>query len=162
MAKKPKPSKLAPPGSVLTKNRRALHNYHVLARFEVGIQLLGSEVKSIRAGKISLLEAYAHFGKGELYLHGAHIAEYVQAHRRNHEALRPRKLLMHRRELNKLEQELQGAGNALIPLSMYLKDGRVKLELGLCKGKQLHDKRAAIRERDQKREMDRAIRSARG
>ena len=149
---------LAPPGSTLTVNRRATFNYEVLERLEAGIVLTGSEVKSIREGRVSLTEAYAQYRGHELFLFGAHVAEYVQAHRRNHEPLRPRKLLLHRRELERLFAAVQQDGLALVPLQIYLKDGRIKLELGLCRGKKVHDKRASIKDREQKREIDRAIR----
>jgi len=158
---KTKKGSLAPPGSTLAQNRKALFNYHVLERFEAGISLMGSEVKSIRDSKISLAESYASFrstGSGpELFLQGAHVAEYGQAHQRNHEPLRHRKLLMHRRELDRLADAVAKEGLTLVPLSVYLKDGRVKVEIGLCKGKQAHDKRRAIKERDEKKEMQRAL-----
>jgi SsrA-binding protein len=148
---------LAPAGSVLAQNRKALFNYHVLERFEAGISLMGSEVKSIRDGKISLAESYAAFTGSELFMLGAHVAEYEQAHQRNHDPLRRRKLLLHRRELDKLHDAVSKQGLTLIPLSVYLKDGRIKVEIGLCKGKQAHDKRQSIKERDQKKEMRRAV-----
>jgi SsrA-binding protein len=143
---------------LLTKNRRALFNYHVLERFEAGISLLGSEVKSIRDGKVSLAEAYAQFAASELYLAGAHVAEYVQAHARNHDPMRKRKLLLHRRELDRLKEAVSHEGLTLVPLALYLKEGRVKVDLGLCRGKQVHDKRASLKEKEQKREVDRALR----
>lgn len=149
---------LAPPGGVLTQNRRATFNYEILERLEAGIVLSGSEVKSIRDGRVSLTEAFAQFRGDELYLLGAHVAEYVQAHRRNHEPVRPRKLLLHRRQLDKLATAVAQEGLTLVPLSIYLKDGRIKLELGLGRGKKVHDKRASIKERESKREIDRAIR----
>lgn len=146
---------------MLAQNRRATFNYHVLERFEAGIMLQGSEVKSIREAKISLTESYAQFRGDELWLLGAHVAEYEQAHARNHDPLRPRKLLLHRRELDRLADAVQREGLTLVPLSVYLKEGRIKIELGLCRGKQVHDKRAAIKSREQKREIDRAIREDR-
>lgn len=155
---------LAPPGSTLAQNRRATFNYEVLERLEAGIMLTGSEVKSIREGRVSLAEAYAQFRGDELFLLGAHIAEYVQAHRRNHEPLRPRKLLMHKKQLDKLSVAVAQEGLALVPLAIYFKEGkggRIKLELGLCRGKKVHDKRASIKERETKREIDRAIREGR-
>lgn len=161
LAKKKKSKGLAPPGSVLAQNRKALFDYHVLERLEAGISLLGSEVKSIREGKASLLESYAQFRRGELYLLGAHVAQYPMAHARNHDPVRPRKLLLHRRELDRLEDAVRREGYTLVPLSLYLKEGRIKIELGLCKGKQVHDKRASIKAREQKREIDRAIRERR-
>ncbi len=158
MAKKKKPKSLAAAGIMLAQNRRALHEYEVLERHEAGLALLGSEVKSVKDGKISLTEAFASFERGELWLHRAHIAEYVQAHQRNHEPLRRRKLLMHRKELDKLEREVAPGGLTLIPLAVYNKGGYVKVELGLSRGKQMHDKRATIKEREGKRELDRAMR----
>ncbi len=148
-------------GHVFVKNRRASHEYHIRERLEAGISLVGSEVKSIRDGRCSLAEAFCQFHQGELFLLQAHIAEYTQAHSRNHVPLRRRKLLMHRRELDRLQDAIQQKGMTLIPLALYAKTGLIKLELGLCQGKQLHDKRATIKEREQKREMDRAIREAR-
>ncbi len=158
MATKGKPKGLAPKGATLTDNRRAAFNYEILERIEAGIVLTGSEVKSIRDSKISLAESYASFKKGELFLEGAHIAEYVQAHARNHEAIRPRKLLLHRKELDKLEAAVAQDGLTIVPLAIYLKDGRIKVELGLARGKKVHDKRATIKEREQTREMARAMR----
>ncbi|MEM6294588.1 MAG: SsrA-binding protein SmpB [Myxococcota bacterium] len=161
VGKKKKPKSLAASGTMLAQNRRALHEYHVLERFECGLALVGSEVKSVKDGKASLAEAFASFDRSELWLHRAHVSEYTQAHRRNHEPLRRRKLLMHRKELDKLEREVAPGGLTLIPLSLYAKGGIVKLELGLCRGKQMHDKRATIKEREQSREMDREIRERR-
>ncbi|MCA9708543.1 MAG: SsrA-binding protein SmpB [Myxococcales bacterium] len=152
---------MAPPGSTLAQNRRATFNYEILERYEAGIVLVGSEVKSIRDGKLSLTESYAQFQGDELYLLGSHVAEFPQAHRRNHEPLRPRKLLLHRRQLDKLHDEVQKAGLTVIPLSLYLKDGRIKVELGLGRGKKVHDKRASIKDRDQTREARRAMREHR-
>lgn len=157
VAKKHKGKGLAPSGAVLVQNRRAAHDYHVLERLEAGIALAGSEVKSIRDGKASLIESYGAFVGTELYLQGAHISEYEQAHRRNHEPVRRRKLLLHRKELDHLAEAVGQDGMTLIPLSLYLKDGFVKVELAVCKGKQLHDKRATLKERELKREMDRAV-----
>jgi len=156
VSKQKKPKGLAPAGSMLAQNRRATHEYEVLERHEAGIALCGSEVKSIRAGRASLAEAYAGFVGDELYLLGSHVAEYEQAHRRNHETVRRRKLLLHRRELDKLKDAVSKQGLTLIPLALYLKDGFVKVELALSRGKQLHDKRASLKEREQKREIDRA------
>lgn len=156
-----KPKKRSSGGDLLVKNRKALHDYEILERFEGGLVLMGSEVKSIRDGKISLAEAYAQFIKGELFLLGAHVAEYPMAHARNHDPVRPRKVLLHRRQLDRLADDVARGGLALVPLSLYLKDGRIKLELGVGRGKKQQDKRAALKEREQKREMDRALRAAR-
>jgi SsrA-binding protein len=161
LAKAKKNRGLAPPGAQLAQNRRALFNYHVVERLEAGISLMGSEVKSIREAKVSLAESFAQFRGNELFLMGAHVAEYPMAHQRNHEPVRPRKLLLHRRELDRLHDAVQRSGFTLVPLGLHLKDGRIKVELGLCKGKQVHDKRASIKEREQKREMDRAMREER-
>ena len=138
-------------------NRRALHDYFISAKLECGIALVGSEVKSLRAGKAQLQDAYAKIENGEMYLHGAHIDPYTQAAiAYNHEPRRPRKLLAHRREIKKLEGELGVRGTTLVPLAIYFKGGRAKVEIGVARGKQQHDKREAIR----KKEMDRDIRRA--
>lgn len=145
-------------GHVFVQNRRATFEYEVLERYEAGIALMGSEVKSIRDGRVSLGEAYCQFQGPELFLYQSHIGEYTQAHDRNHLPLRPRKLLMHRRELDHLAEAVQQAGLTLIPLALLARSGRIKLELALCRGKKTFDKRASIKEREQKREIDRAIR----
>lgn len=145
----------------LCVNRRASFDYEILERYEAGIMLLGSEVKSVRDGRVSLTESWAQIERGEAWLVGAHIAEYVLAHRRNHEPLRRRKLLLHRREIDKLFDAVKRQGLTLIPLRVYLKGRNVKLELGLCRGKQAHDKREKVKEREHKREVDRALRERR-
>lgn len=149
----------AKPGiKIIAKNKRAFFDYSVEERFEAGISLQGSEVKSIRAGHVSLGESYAKFsetGPIELYLLSAHIAEYPWANRNNHEPLRPRKLLMHKRELSKLSQVIVRQGLTLIPLSMYFKCGRIKIELGLCRGKKNYDKREALKTRTAQRDVER-------
>ena len=138
-------------------NRRALHDYFISAKLECGIALVGSEVKSLRDGKAQLQDAYAHIENGQLYLHGAHIDPYEKAALAyNHDPRRPRKLLAHRREIKKLEGETGVKGTTLIPLAIYFKNGRAKVEIGVARGKQQHDKRDAIR----KKEMDREIRRA--
>lgn len=147
-----------PGDQLLVENRRARFEYHILEELEAGVMLLGSEVKSIREGKCSLTEAFCQFQGDELYLMQAHVAEYPLAHRRNHEPLRPRKLLLHRRELDRLREQTKLDGVTIVPLSMYLKERRIKLQVGVAKGKKLHDKRASMKERDQKREMQRALR----
>ncbi len=157
MAKTKKAASLAPAGSVLASNRKALHEYHVHERLEAGIVLVGSEVKSIKDGRISLVEAFAQFDGDELFMHAAHVAEYTQAHQRNHEPLRKRKLLLKRRELDKLRKQVSAGGMTLIPLTVFAKNGYIKIEIGLCQGKQLHDKRASIKEKELRREMDRAL-----
>jgi SsrA-binding protein len=149
-------------GHVFVQNRRALFEYEVLERHEAGLMLMGSEVKSIRDSKVSLAEAYCQFdASGELYLLQTHIGEYPLAHARNHVPLRPRKLLMHRRELEHLAELVAHQGLTLIPLDLHTKGGKIKLALALCRGKKTYDKRASIKEREQKREIDRAIRESR-
>jgi SsrA-binding protein len=136
-------------------NRRALHDYFISAKIECGMVLVGSEVKSLRDGKAQLQDSYARIESGELYLHGAHIDPYEKAALvYNHDPRRPRKLLLHRREIKKLEGETSVKGTTLIPLAMYFVNGRVKVEIGVARGKQQHDKRDAIR----KKEMDRELR----
>jgi len=158
VAKTKKTKGLAPPGSSLAKNRRATFNFEIIDRVEAGIVLVGSEVKSIRDNKISLTESFAQFQGDELYLMGAHIAEFPQAHQRNHLPVRARKLLLHRRQLDRMHEQVKQAGLTIVPLQLYLKDGRIKVELGVGRGKKSHDKRASIKEREQEREVRRAIR----
>ena len=136
-------------------NRRALHDYFISAKIECGMVLVGSEVKSLRDGKAQLQDSYARIENGEIYLHGAHIDPYEKAALvYNHDPRRPRKLLVHRREIKKLEGETSVKGTTLIPLAMYFVNGRAKVEIGVARGKQQHDKRDAIR----KKEMDRELR----
>lgn len=139
-------------------NRRALHDYEILERVEAGIALTGSEIKSVRAGKVSLQEAYARPERGELWLVGAHIAEYGPAARFGHEPRRPRRLLLHRSQIRDLTRQVEARGLTIIPLRMYLKDGLAKLELGLARGRRQYDKRQAIAQREAQREMERALR----
>lgn len=143
---------------VITVNRQAYHDYIVEQTFEAGISLVGTEIKSIRDGKVNLRSSYALIRNGEIWLENAHIAVYDFGNRYNHEPLRRRKLLLHRREIQQLEHRVATKGLTLIPLRLYLKGGRAKLELGLCRGKKLYDKREAIAERDVKREMERIVR----
>ena len=141
---------------VISKNRRALYDYSVESRVECGMQLLGTEVKSLRAGTAQLSDAYAVGQRGELVLMNANIPVYAAAGPlANHEPKRTRKLLLHRREVDKILEQQQKDGYALVPLSLYFKDGKAKLELGICKGKQNIDKRDTIAARDAKREMAR-------
>lgn len=143
---------------IIAKNKKAFFDYMVEERFEAGISLVGSEVKSIRAGHVSLGESYAKFPDDcntELFLLNAHIAEYAWANRNNHDPLRPRRLLLHRRELVKLSQAVVRQGLTLIPLSMYFKNGKIKLELGLCRGKKNYDKRETLKARTAQRDVER-------
>jgi SsrA-binding protein len=142
-------------GRVITSNRQAYHDYFVDETVEAGIALTGTEVKSIREGHVNLRGAYARVANGEVWLEGAHIAEYEQGTYLNHEPLRRRKLLLHRREINRLVGKVQQKGLTLIPLKLYFSGNRVKIELGLAHGKKLYDKRAAIKERESAREIAR-------
>jgi SsrA-binding protein len=132
---------------LIVENRRARHDYHILERIEAGIALTGTEVKSLRDGGGNLREAYAVLRGGEAYLVGANIAPYRQGNIQNHEPTRDRKLLLHRREIDKLQVQTRDKGLSLIPTKIYLKDGRIKCELAVAKGKKLHDKREAERAR---------------
>lgn len=143
---------------VITVNRQAYHDYTVERTIEAGISLVGTEIKSIRDGKVNLRGSYAIIRQGEIWLENAHIAVYDFGNRFNHEPLRKRKLLLHRREIQQLENRVATKGLTLIPLKLYLKGGRAKVEVGLCRGKKLYDKREAIAERDVKREMERIVR----
>ena len=141
----------------VAQNRKAYHEYFVEETYECGLSLEGTEVKSIRAGKINLKESYCMIRNGEIFAEGMHISPYEQGNIFNHDPLRPKKLLMHKSEIRKLAGIVSRQGYALIPLKVYLKDGRMKLELGLCKGKQLHDKRDSAADRDAQREIQRAF-----
>jgi SsrA-binding protein len=161
MAKKTKSDKATPNKGErpIAENRKARHNYLVLETLECGIALVGSEVKSLRNGKLSLDESYGRMKDGEMWLVGADIQEYVNATLWNHEPKRPRKLLVHGTELRKFGHKAHEKGLTLIPLKMYFNDrGIAKVLMGLCKGKQLHDKRDSLKKADMKREIDRAMR----
>jgi SsrA-binding protein len=142
---------------LICTNRKATHDYFIEERFEAGLVLLGSEVKSLRAGRANLRDSYAGIKDNELYLYNCHISPYAEAHQFNHEPLRKRKLLLHRKQINKLLGKVTERGYTLVPLRLYFKGGKVKLELALGKGKKLFDKRGAIKEREDRREMERAI-----
>jgi len=137
-------------------NRKARHDYQILDTYEAGIVLEGTEVKSIRAGKANLKDSYARVEKGELFLYNMHISPYEQGNRFNHEPKRTRKLLMHKHEINRLLGKIKEKGLSLVPLKLYFKSNKVKVQIGLARGKKLHDKRHALAERDAKREMERA------
>jgi SsrA-binding protein len=146
------------PIKVISVNRQAYHDYYVEQTVEAGISLMGTEIKSIREGRVNLRGAYAMARNGELWLENAHIAVYEHGNRYNHDPMRNRKLLLHRREIDQLMNKVATKGLTLIPLKLYLKGGRAKIELGLCRGKKLYDKREAIAEREAKREIERAVR----
>jgi len=139
-------------------NRRALHDYFVEQTFECGIVLTGTEVKSLRQGKAQLADSYAIVDQGQAWLHHLHISPYEQGNRANHEPMRTRKLLLHKREIDKLWAATRVKGYALIPLRLYFTRGKAKVALGVCKGKKLHDKRATIAARDADREVRRELR----
>ena len=141
----------------ITANRKAFHEYFVLERYEAGIELAGTEVKSIRAGNVNLKDSFCTIKNGELFIRAMHISPYEQGNIFNKDPLRVRKLLMHKREIMKLNAAVMQDGAALVPLSLYFKDSRVKVELGLCKGKKLHDKRNSEAERQSKRDIDRIM-----
>ena len=144
---------------VVASNRKAGFEYFLLERFEAGLALQGSEIKSIRAGQISLAEAYVDIAEGrEAWLVEAHIAPYAQANRFNHDPKRPRRLLLHKKEIRELWDAVRQKGVTIVPVSVYLKNGRAKIEIALAKGKKLHDKRDAIAKRDQEREFARELR----
>ena len=145
----------------ITVNRKARHDYFVEETYECGIALAGTEVKSLRAGAVNLKDSYCSVDGGELFVNGMHISPYEQGNIFNRDPMRKRKLLMHRREILKLFGYVKRDGYSLIPLSLYFKDSRVKLELGLCRGKKLHDKRDDLARRDASREMERAMKEKR-
>ncbi len=146
---------------MLVQNRRARHNYKILDTYEAGIALQGTEVKSIRNGKANIADAYARIKNGECILNNMHISPYDQGNQFNHEPVRPRRLLLNKREIKRLFSETQLKGNTLIPLKLYLKDGWVKVELAVAQGKHLHDKRHDIAKRDAERRAKQAERRRR-
>jgi SsrA-binding protein len=143
---------------ILSDNRSARHNYHLLDTWEAGVVLQGTEVKAIKTGKVQLKEAYADIQGNEAWLLNAHISEYSHGNRENHQPMRKRKLLLHRGEIDKLREKVRDKGLSLIPTKMYLKNGRVKCEIALAKGKKLHDKRESERAREAQEEARQAVR----
>ena len=141
----------------MASNRKAYHDYTIDDTFEAGIVLTGTEVKALRAGRASLIDGWASITDGEAWLEGVHIPEYTQGTWNNHAPRRKRKLLLHRMEIDKLAAKTREKGQTIVPLSLYFKDGRAKVEIGLARGKREYDKRQALRERQDKRESDRAI-----
>ena len=141
---------------LVAQNKRARHDYHVEDTYEAGMVLMGTEVKSLRAGRANLTDGYALIRDGEVWLEGVHIPEYTQGTWTNHAARRPRKLLLHRREIGKLIGKTNEPGLTLIPMSLYFKDGKAKVEIAVARGKRSYDKRQAIAKRDAAREMERA------
>jgi len=146
---------------LIADNRRARHDYHLLDRVEAGIVLTGTEVKSLRDGRATLAQSWADVRDGEVWLQGAEIAVYDHGNTANHEPTRARKLLLHRREIERLHAQLREKGLTLVPTKLYFKDGRVKVELALARGKDVRDKRHTIADRDAKRQIERALKSRR-
>ena len=146
---------------LIAENRRARHDYHLLERIEAGIALTGTEVKSLRDGRVTLAQAFAEVRDGEAWLVGAEIATYDQGNRANHEPARARKLLLHRRQIDSLYGTVREKGLTLVPTRMYFKDSRVKVELAVARGKEQRDKRRDLAERDAKRQIERALKGAR-
>jgi SsrA-binding protein len=146
---------------LIAQNKKARHDYHILDTYECGLVLTGTEVKSLRQGRASLVDGFAQIDGGEVWLHNVHIPEYSQGTWTNHAARRKRKLLLHRAEIDKLIGKTQETGHTLVPLALYFKEGRVKVEIALAKGKKDYDKRQTLRERQDRREADRAISAAR-
>ena len=162
MTTKPKnSSKTGAPSRTIAVNRRAHHEYHVLETLDAGIVLTGTEIKSIRQGKVSIADSFARIEHGEIFLYGAQIAPYAQGNIHNHQQDRVRKLLLNRREIQRLIGKTKELGLTLIPLKLYFNRAWVKIELGLCKGKKLHDKRESIKEREGKREIERSMKTSR-
>ena len=145
----------------IAENRRARHDYQLLDRYEAGLVLTGTEVKSLRDGRTTMGQAWAEIRDGEAWLQGLEIATYAQGNRANHEPMRPRKLLLHRRQIDSLYGTVREKGLTIVPLALYFKDGRVKVELAVARGKEHRDKRRDVAERDAKRQMERALKNVR-
>lgn len=160
-SKKKKKPQADPNEKSVAENRRAYHKFEVIESLECGLMLVGSEVKSLRDGKLSLAEAYGRVKGGEVWLIGADIPVYPQANRMNHDPKRPRKLLLHQLEITKFANQAHEKGLTLVPLKVYFKKGRAKLLLGLCRGKKLHDKRESLKKADSQRQIQRAMRNKR-
>ena len=141
----------------IAQNRKAFHDYFVLEKYEAGIELAGTEVKSVRAGQVNMKDSYCSIKNEELFLRGMHISPYEKGNIFNRDPVRVRRLLMHKREINRLNSQVMQQGVALIPLSLYFKDSKVKVEIGVCKGKKLYDKREASAKKDAQRDMDRVM-----
>lgn len=145
----------------IAQNKKARHDYFVEETYEAGIELCGTEVKSLRAGRVNLKDSWCSIVDGEIFVNGMHISPYEQGNIFNRDPMRVRRLLMHKKEILKLYGTVKQTGNSLIPISLYFKDSKVKLQVGLCKGKKLYDKRADMAERSAKRDMERAIKEQR-
>ncbi|OES46201.1 SsrA-binding protein SmpB [Domibacillus iocasae] len=145
-------------GKVLAQNKKARHDYFIEETYEAGLVLLGTEIKAIRAGRVNLKDSFARIRNGELFVHNMHISPYEQGNIHNHEPLRTRKLLLHRKQINALIGETKEAGYSIVPLKLYLKDGYAKLLIGLAKGKKKYDKRDDLKQKEAKRDIERAFR----
>lgn len=145
-------------GKLLAQNRKAYHDFFIEETYEAGLALTGTEIKSIRKGQVNLRDAYARVEDGEVYVHNMHVNPYEQGNRFNHDPLRTRKLLLHKAEIRKLIGAVKEQGYTLVPTKLYLKNGFCKIELGLAKGKKLHDKREAMKKKEASREIERAFR----
>jgi len=150
---------VTPPEQLIASNRKAHHNFDILETYEAGLVLRGTEVKALRGGRADLKESYARIEGGEAWLVGCHISPYAQGNRANHDPLRPRKLLLHRAQIGRLLGKIMEKGLTLVPLRLYFKEGRAKVELGLARGRKTLDKRHVIREREERRELDREVRA---
>ncbi|AJE40936.1 SsrA-binding protein SmpB [Streptomyces nodosus] len=146
---------------LIAQNKKARHDYHILDTYEAGLVLMGTEVKSLRQGRASLVDGFVQLDGHEAWLHNVHVPEYSQGTWTNHSARRKRKLLLHRDEIDKLESKSQETGHTIVPLALYFKDGRAKVEIALAKGKKEYDKRQTLREKQDRRETDRAVSAAR-
>ncbi|GHJ36468.1 SsrA-binding protein SmpB [Streptomyces sp. TS71-3] len=146
---------------LIAQNKKARHDYHILDTYEAGLVLTGTEVKSLRQGRASLVDGFVQLDGGEAWLHNVHVPEYSQGTWTNHSARRKRKLLLHRAEIEKLDSKSQETGHTVVPLALYFRDGRAKVEIALAKGKKEYDKRQTLREKQDRREADRAISAAR-
>lgn len=146
---------------LIAQNKKARHDYHILDTYEAGLVLMGTEVKSLRQGRASLVDGFVQLDGHEAWLHNVHVPEYSQGTWTNHSARRKRKLLLHRTEIDKLESKSQETGHTIVPLALYFKDGRAKIEIALAKGKKEYDKRQTLREKQDRREADRAMSAAR-
>ncbi len=142
---------------VIARNRKAYHDYEILDKVEAGLVLMGSEIKSIRAGKITIGDGFVQYENREMWLRNVHIAQYEEAGIWGHDPMRPRKLLLHKKEIAQLYRRVQEKGFTIVPLQVYLKDGRAKVELGVARGKKQYDKRESLRQKDDKRRMERAM-----
>lgn len=148
---------MADESKTIAQNRKAYHDYFVLETYEAGIELFGTEIKSIRAGRVNLKDSFCSVYDGEMYAIGMHISPYEQGNRFNRDPMRKKKLLLHKKEINKLFAESQQQGLSIIPLQLYIRKGRAKLQIGLCKGKKMYDKRAVQAKKDSDRAIERAM-----